>query len=77
MKSEITSEKSIFSLKFPKLMELKKKTPHGNVIVLFSDENHGVAVYEDGQICYEIGHYASDWIMDDFQDFTGSVTLSN
>lgn len=56
---------------FPKLMISRNE----GMIVLFSSEKQGVALDVGGSTYYKKGHFASDWIIDSFEDFHGTITL--
>ena len=55
---------------YPKLMASKS-----GVIVLFS--KHGCGTIISSGEHYECGRWRDDWLMDVFNDFDGSITLSN
>jgi len=57
---------------FPCLMT----APNGS-IVLFNGPKRGVSVMEDEYKFRTIGFYAETWHIDNFTDFSGTVTLSN
>lgn len=47
-------------------------------IVLFNSSKEGTLIYKGGfsdQFC--IGEYLTDWLIESFEDFNGTVTLSN
>lgn len=69
MKS-VVKNSSQKAIKFPKLMGAKDGT-----VVLFWSSNRGMQITHgsDGYI----GHHTSCWDMSKFEDFHGSVTLSN
>jgi hypothetical protein len=58
------------TLPFPKLM---KHT--SGIIVLFQQSGKGVVVAETP--AYPLGSYSDNWVMTNFSDFQGEVTLSN
>lgn len=49
---------------------------HGTV-VLFRANKCGTAVVTGGNSKRNVGEYRTDWIMDVFKPYTGSLTLSN
>ena len=56
---------------FPRLM-VNDRT---DLVVLFSDPDVGTVV--SSKDACEVGDYVSDWIMDHFTDFEGTITLEN
>ncbi len=70
MKSVVNQPQSVKT--FPKLMVSKMS----NAVVFFYDDFKGIVV-SDARNEYGIGHHSTDWIMDNFKDFNGSITLSN
>jgi len=58
---------------FPKLM----KSTVSSVIVLMSTPEKGTVISGVSNKGWGIGHYADNWIMRDFEDFNGTVELSN
>lgn len=69
MKTKIKENKE--SKQFPKLMRLKGS----DTIVLMSHPKVGVVVNEGKH--HMVGSYFQYWDMDCFEDFNGSITLSN
>ena len=61
------------SLEFPKLRSGK----NDNIIVLFSAPTKGTVVALTGPSCYELGHFSANWATHVFEDFNGSVKLTN
>lgn len=57
---------------FPKLMGTKN-----GYIVLFSKPEKGVCLKKPESTADIIGSYYDEWNMDYFEDFNGSITLSN
>lgn len=57
---------------FPKLM----KGVTTSVIVLFTKEKEGTVVNGDGSI-YKTGHHSDQWAFSRFEEYHGTVTLSN
>ncbi len=47
----------------------------GDFIVLFSEEDCGTVVWECDSV-YELGHYADDWSMAEFNPTTSKVILA-
>ena len=72
MKVEIKNPKSEKS--FPKLMICVDEFNKG-LIVLFSSIGCGTALNKS--VAYVNGYYSSSWVVSSFQDFEGSITLSN
>lgn len=72
MKSKLTDEKICTSLPYPKLMITKTS----GCIVLFHEEEKGVCL-QKGDTQNIVGNHSSIWNMHAFEDFTGSITLSN
>lgn len=71
MKSIITSKHIKQEAYFPKLMVAKD-----GLVVLFKRTEIGVVVHApDG--CWMMGDHSDGWYMEEFTDFTGSITLSN
>ena len=56
---------------FPKLM----KSESSGLIVLFEKHKHGVTVRKNDD--WRVGHVSDTWHMDNFEDFTGEITLKN
>lgn len=53
-----------------------RKSKLSSLVVLFSGEGQGMVVFADS--IYDIGHYDADnWDDDTFEDFKGTVELSN
>jgi len=76
MKSEI-NEKGKAKAKereFPKLMICKGEQSKG-LVVFFESECYGQSLNKVG--IYYSGYTSIHWDMDQFQDFEGSITLSN
>ena len=71
MKIEVSSKAARESREYPKLMISKDLL----LVVLMSAEKQGVVIDCTG--VYEVGHFSTDWHMDSFEDFEGSITLSN
>lgn len=71
MKTEIKENKEVKGKPFPKLMKCK----HYNFIVLMSSKKTGVVVSNNAY--YEVGFISATWDMSCFEDFNGSITLSN
>ena len=69
MKSEKSDGKEA-DKPFPKLM-----TNESGLVVFFLAPSSGVVVYPNSR--QDIGHYANNWLMSFFEDFDGSVTISN
>lgn len=63
---------------YPFLGKYKADTPDTFFVVLFIEPRTGVVVYTEGDNpAWEIGFYSSTWVMSCFEEFTGTVTLSN
>lgn len=58
---------------YPKLRNL------GKLIVLFNSLERGTVlnVPSDGMCSYKVGDYRTDWIHQNFSDFSLSITLAN
>lgn len=56
---------------YPKLMRTKE-----GLIVLFTKWGGGIVIVPKAEVHY-IGFISQDWYMDDFKDFTGTITLQN
>lgn len=69
VKAEVDTARAV-SGEFPKLM-----VASDGEIVLFVDYGKGMVV--NGGKENAMGAYSSSWVMDCFQHFTGTVTLSN
>ena len=69
----VVGDRGVKSLKFPKLM--KHKT--NNRIVLFETITRGVEVRGSNNMESAIGFTSNRWDTSDYEDFNGSVTLSN
>ena len=69
IKSTITETET--KNEFPKLM--KSKT--SGIIVFFWDDGVGVVI--EGKNDQPSGYYSSGWGMDFFEDFSGTIQLSN
>ena len=54
---------------YPKIMK------SNNLVVLFSSHKKGVVIGSTS--LYDVGHISEDWAMDCFDNFVGSITLSN
>ena len=72
MKVEVKEAPECKPLPFPKLMRSKST----GAIVLFSGHDTGTVV-ASGRAGESIGHHAECWEIRAFEEFTGSVTLSN
>jgi len=70
MKSQITHKTSP---EYPKLMQSKSGS---NIVVLFSEPGVGIVVNGKDSL-NPIGSFSHGWAMDYFEDFDGSITLSN
>ena len=55
---------------FPKLMIHKD-----GLVVLFEESKRGMAL--DSDISMSAGDYSSNWVMDNFTDFKGTIQLEN
>jgi hypothetical protein len=76
MKSEICEEiHAARALSFPRLMRRKKDAGH-NYVVLFSSMERGTVVWSDVR-AMDVGFTCSLWNIEKYEDFTGSITLSN
>ena len=71
MQVEIKEEMK--SIKYPRLMSFRGK---GDLIVLFSYPGQGTII-NSAESKNKIGEFASNWIMSNFVDFEGSITLRN
>lgn len=71
MKSQVISEPSS-PLTFPRLM----KSRFNNLIVLFNSRNSGMVVHPASQV-NKMGSFYSSWGISTFEDYRGSVILSN
>lgn len=73
----IESKVKIVRTSFPKLMT------DGLHVVLFNEDKTGTVVGKisggscDSSYNKEIGSVSSEWFMEDFEDFTGEIILSN
>jgi len=68
MKVEVNENKAVEKKPFPKLMV------SGDCIVYMIKARCGVALSNDEYVALE---YDDEWIMSNFKDFNGTVTLSN
>ena len=74
MKSEINEKGKTKEREFPKLMIYKGDQSKG-LVVFFESEGSGQSLNKVG--LYYRGYTSIHWDMDQFQDFEGSITLSN
>ena len=72
MKSQIVEVGSKKVLGYPKLMQ----GTESNVIVFFTEKRKGIIVNGNREED-ELGWYYENWNMDFFQDFNGTIKLSN
>jgi hypothetical protein len=70
MKVEINEKETQGEVKYPCLMKSEK-----GLIVLFNAPECGIVL--KGNDVHERGHYSSNWNMDSFEPFNGTITLSN
>lgn len=73
MKSIVKAEKEVKNIPFPKLM----KSTINEAIVLFYKDGEGIVVSNSNDGEYRLGYLSSTWIMQNFRDFNGSITLQN
>lgn len=71
MKVEV-NEQSVGKSPYPRLM-----ISDNGLIVLFTKFEHGFVVYSPEDYTFGEGYHSSTWAMDNFREFTGSVTFSN
>lgn len=77
MKSVITEESTTKVRAFPKLMQRRHQTGHGDVIVLmYNNTGEGTVVYSH-YTSLPVGTYKKWLAMCDYKDFQGTLTLSN
>ena len=76
MKSEITKNGTPNTLPFPKLMHWNIGGVTITVVLMYDEGGEGVVVYAKDDMNY-IGEYSADWNMQVFEDFYGTLTLSN
>ena len=74
IKIEVSEDREVKELPFPKLMESKDL----GLIALFSSEGFGTVVFSNGEYRgYYIGYHSGTWAMEDLQDCRKSVKLEN
>jgi len=73
MKSKINLGENI-SNDYPLLKQVE--TGSDKLIVLFTKEEAGVVVFSERKI-QPIGYTSSEWMEADFNNFTGTIELSN
>lgn len=61
--------------RFPKLMVNKSSSYH--MIVLFKGRNEGTIVDKCANSSLMVGFHATNWNMEDFEDFHGKLILEN
>jgi hypothetical protein len=72
--SQVEIKKQEHNSEFPKLM-IGDKT---GIIVLFNWHSRGTVINTgDGTTCVEIGEHYTEWKMETFKDYEGSVILNN
>jgi hypothetical protein len=72
--SQVEIKKQDSNTEYPKLM-IGDKT---GIIVLFSWHSRGTVINTgNGTTCLEIGEHYTEWKMETFKDFHGSVILNN
>lgn len=59
--------------KYPRIRVLKGST----LTILFTAPKVGTVLRDAGNSFYGVGHHAANWSEFDFEDFDGTVTLSN
>lgn len=74
MKVEINEPKKAEEMGFPKLMICIHEEEEG-LIVLMIEKCTGIVIFPVEN--KPIGYQSSGWLMKYFQDFEGSITLSN
>lgn len=63
---------------FPKLMALRDtRNNNKKYVVLFHSEKVGTVIQVGGESAYDLGYASDSWDMPSFQDFYGSILLSN
>lgn len=70
MKVNFTDHEVKKIVPYPKLMISKD----GDMIVLFARKNHGTVLWDEE---VEPGEHSTVWDMDQFEDYNGTITLSN
>lgn len=73
MKTTVIPEETKKELPFPKLMIAED----GKIVLFFSDKVGTVIDLGDNNSGDRIGEYSNDWHMNSFQDFYGSIIMSN
>lgn len=72
MKSVATKIKAK-ELPYPKLMKNKVT----DLVVLFTAQGVGMSIYKGNSLNGFLGEYSKNWSCEQFEDYTGEVTLSN
>lgn len=72
MKVQVKEKEPNKEIKYPCLM----KAESTKMIVLFLDEKKGTVVSRGGGL-YELGDYLTNWEMEAFTPFNGTITLQN
>ena len=70
MKSVIERAEEKKEIEYPCLME------NNGTIVLFTDDETGMVLADESGACY-VGEHSDNWATDNFNPFTGKITLSN
>lgn len=68
---KVTSEERPISNQYPRLMKSNKGS-----IVLFTRSKVGSVIKESDNSGFSLGEHSNDWLMSEFTQFYGSVTLS-
>lgn len=72
MKSTLNNQETSEKQKYPKLMIDKEY----GMVVLFADECNGTCLHAGTATMEEVGNY-EDYSSDDWNDYTGTITLEN
>ena len=70
MKIIVNKKEEVKEKEFPKLMISRT-----DVVVIMSEFRTGIVV--SGGDVYKIGYHSESWCIEDFEDFNGTLTLSN
>lgn len=63
---------------YPFLGKYKTDIPDSSFVVFFIEPRKGIVVHTEGNNpAWKIGFHSSTWVMSCFEEFTGTVTLSN
>lgn len=71
MQSKIVEKEVEKNVEYPCLM----KSTEEDIVVLFTEKDKGTLLCKTA--IYNAGEYSTDWDMEQFHPFNGSITLSN